>query len=66
MHKSIMFILFLFTYQSLMAGGNNAGEILEREKRLRQQQNLPKEIPKAKSRDEVKTPAPEVNSNVVC
>jgi len=32
-----MFILFLFTYQSLMAGGNNAGEILEREKRLRQQ-----------------------------
>ena len=58
-HLSIILLLCFFS-SSLLAGGTNAGEILEREKRLRQQQNLPKEIPKAKSQDEVKTPAPEV------
>ena len=59
LNLSIIFVLCFFS-SSLLAGGTNAGEILEREKRLRQQQNLPKEIPKAKSQDEVKTPAPEV------
>lgn len=58
---NLSIILFLcFFSSSLLAGGTNAGEILEREKRLRQQQNLPKEIPKAKPQDEVKTPTPEV------
>jgi hemolysin activation/secretion protein len=59
LNLSIILLLCFFS-SSLLAGGTNAGEILEREKRLRQQQNLPKEIPKAKSQDEVKTPAPEV------
>lgn len=59
LNLSIILLLCFFS-SSLLAGGTNAGEILEREKRLRQQQNLPKEIPKAKSQDEVKTPTPEV------